>query len=65
MQHVVKKTYDPQLDQLIERLMDPWDAGPSGGYEFVVDAQVAAKAAEKLLELHDALENCRTQNLFR
>lgn len=51
-----RKTYDEEIDALIEKLEAPWDGGPSAGYEFVVSADVAMDAANKILELFDRLD---------
>lgn len=52
----MKKTYDPEVDELIEKLTSPWDGGPSAGYAMVVDEDVAQRAAEMIYELYKKLE---------
>jgi hypothetical protein len=53
---MIRKTHDKELDKLIEKLMSPWDAGPSGGDEYVVNADIAHDAALKLIEMFEKLE---------
>ena len=52
----MQKTYDPEVDELIEKLTSPWDGGPSAGYAMVVDEDVAQRAAETIYELYKKLE---------
>lgn len=49
------KTYDPEVDELIEKLRNPWDGGPSAGYTMVVDEDVAYRAAEMIFNMHQRL----------
>lgn len=53
---MIRKTYDEKIDSLIEKLTSPWDSGPTGGYEFVVSAEVAAEAAQLILNLYERME---------
>jgi hypothetical protein len=53
---MVRKTYNEELDNLIQKLLAPWDAGPSAGYEYVVSADIAHDAAMKLIEMFEKLE---------
>jgi hypothetical protein len=53
---MIRKTHDRELDVLIQKLMSPWDAGPSAGDEYVVSADVAHDAALKLIEMFEKLE---------
>jgi hypothetical protein len=62
---MVRKTYDKELDQLIEKLLSPWDAGPSAGYEYVVNADVAHDAALKLVLMFERLEAFETDHYNR
>lgn len=50
------KTYDPDVDALIEKLTNPWDGGPSAGYSMVVDEAVAQEAAKMIFNLYKRLE---------
>lgn len=52
----MQKTYDPEVDELIEKLASPWDGGPSAGYAMVVDEDVALRGAEMIYELYKKLE---------
>jgi hypothetical protein len=61
----VRKTYDEKFDQLIEKLLSPWDAGPSGGDEFVVNADIAEEAAMKLISMFERLEYFEAQEYNR
>jgi hypothetical protein len=53
---MIRKTYDRDLDALIQKLLSPWDAGPGGGDEYVVSADIAHDAALKLIEMFEKLE---------
>jgi hypothetical protein len=65
MAHNIRKTYDEELDKLIEKLLSPWDAGPSGGDEYVVNADVAHDAALKLIEMFEQLESWEADDYNR
>ena len=51
------KTYDVEIDSLVEKLLSPWDSGPSGGDEMVVNADIAHDAAMLIIKLHKQLED--------
>lgn len=57
---MIRKTYDHKLDTLIEKLNNSWDGGPSAGYAYVVDADVAHDAALMLIEMFEKLERYET-----
>ena len=65
MAHNIRKTYDEELDKLIEKLLSPWDAGPYGGYECVVSADIAHDAALKLIEMFEKLEAWEAEDYNR
>jgi hypothetical protein len=52
---LMKKTYDPEIDQLIQELKSTWDGGPSAGYAMVVDETVAERAADMIFLLYERL----------
>lgn len=52
----MKKMYDPEVDELIEKLTSPWDGGPSAGYAMVVDGDIAQRAAEMIYKLYNELQ---------
>jgi hypothetical protein len=54
---MIRKTHNRELDDLIQKLTSPWDAGPSAGDEFVVSADIAHDAALKLIEMFERLED--------
>lgn len=55
--HDIPKVGNAELDELIEKLMKPWDSGPSGGDAMVVDADVAYQAALKIVHLCKELKD--------
>lgn len=65
MVHSIRKTHDKQLDDLIQKLMSPWDGGPSAGDEYVVSADIAHDAALKLIEMFERLEEYEAERYNR
>lgn len=61
----MQKTYDPEIDQLIQELKSPWDGGPSAGYAMVVDEAVAERAAEMIFRLHQRLSSFEAEDYDR
>lgn len=61
----MQKTYDPEIDQLIQELKSPWDSGPSAGYAMVVDEAVAERAAEMIFRLHQRLVSFEAEDYDR
>jgi hypothetical protein len=59
---MVKKTYDEELDNLIYKLLSPWDGGPSAGDEYVVSADIAHDAALKLIEMFERIEGYEAEH---
>lgn len=52
----IPKTGDDEIDSLVEKLLSPWDSGPSGGDEMVVNADIAHDAAYMILKLYKELQ---------
>lgn len=61
----MQKTYDPEIDQLIQELKSPWDGGPSAGYAMVVDEAVADRAAEMIFHLYQRLVSFEAEDYNR
>ena len=61
----MQKTYDPEIDQLIQELKSPWDGGPSAGYAMVVDEAVAERAAEMIFHLYQRLVSFEAEDYDR
>lgn len=61
----MQKTYDPEIDQLIQELKSPWDGGPSAGYAMVVDEAVAERAAEMIFHLYQRLASFEAEDYNR
>lgn len=61
----MQKTYDPEIDQLIQELKSPWDGGPSAGYAMVVDEAVAERAAEMIFHLYQRLSSFEAEDYNR
>jgi hypothetical protein len=59
---MIRKTYNQEIDNLIEKLMNPWDSGPDCGGEMVVGADVARDAAMKIYEMFVELEQFEAQH---
>jgi hypothetical protein len=62
---MIRKTHDKELDALVEKLLASWDSGPSGDYKYVVDADIAAEAADKLISMFELLESFEAQHYNR
>ena len=58
----MQKTYDPEIDQLIQELRSPWIAATSPGEALVVDADVAERAAEMILLLYERLASFEAED---
>lgn len=61
----MQKTYDPEIDQLIQELKSPWDGGLSAGYAMVVDEAVADRAAEMIFHLYQRLSSFEAEDYNR
>lgn len=62
----MQKTYDPEIDQLIQELMSPSaDSSRAEGYEMVVDADVAERAAEMIFHLYQRLVSFEAEDYDR
>jgi len=59
------KTYDPEIDQLIEELNSPWVAYTAPGEELAVSADVAKRAAEMIYTLYERLASFEAEDYNR
>lgn len=49
------KTYDPDIDSLLEELLSPWIAYTAPGEELAVSADVAERAAKLIFDMYGRL----------
>jgi hypothetical protein len=62
---LMQKTYEPELDQLIEELKSSWDITPGSSPTMVVDADVAERAAEMIFRLYQRLSSFEAEDYNR
>lgn len=62
----MKKTYDPEVDALLEQLLAPRDAQVNyNGYIKVVDADVAERAAKMIFDMYERLSSFEAEEYNR
>ena len=61
----MKKTYDPEIDQLIQELRSPFMVATSPGEELVVEASVAERAAEMIFHMYQRLSKFEAEDYNR
>jgi hypothetical protein len=60
------KTYDPEIDELLEKLRNPWETHLNfTGYVKVVDAELAERAAEMIFTLYERLASFEAEDYNR
>jgi hypothetical protein len=59
------KTYNPEINQLIQELKSPWIAATSPGEALVVDADIAERAAEMIFLLYERLASFEAEDYNR